>query len=195
MAKSFLDGLLTAAAKAADKVIMQTAKERERQANLAEKERLRRDNELAKYQHATIKSAFGTTLRATTKAGADSINRGFRGADHNRWRQLDLVVGMEIKRSNNPDCNCELCEIAAGRYPKNFLWTGWHDGCKCIQVSILKTPDEMATDNAKIMRGEPLSSVSVNSVMQIPFKLKMYIKQHPELQSTDWYICNKSMFH
>lgn len=195
MAKSFLSGFITAAAKAADKAIKQAAKERERQAKLAEKERLRQEKELAKYQRASVKSAYGTTPRSKTKAEADSINRGFRNADCNRWQQLDFVVGIEIKRSNNPDCDCELCEIAAGRYPKNFNWSGWHDGCKCYAVSILKTPDEMAADNTRIMRGEALSPVSVNSVTQIPFKLKMHLKQHPELQKHDWYIENKSMFN
>jgi hypothetical protein len=65
------------------------------------------------------------------------VNRSYRKADHERYSQLDFVVGIEIKLSNNPN-HCPMCEALAGLYPKNFVFLGWHPQCRCYKVTILK---------------------------------------------------------
>lgn len=67
----------------------------------------------------------------------DSTNREYRKADVKRWQTMDFVVGYEIHQSNNPSKECERCKQLSGKYPKTFLWDGWHDGCKCYVTSIL----------------------------------------------------------
>lgn len=67
----------------------------------------------------------------------DAINRVHRNGDISRWRQLDFVIGYEIKLSNNPEYDCEVCKRLAGKYPKSFNWNGWHKGCHCYIVPIL----------------------------------------------------------
>ncbi|HEY5591823.1 MAG TPA: hypothetical protein VIK55_12490 [Paludibacter sp.] len=42
-------------------------------------------------------------------------------------QQFDFVVGIEIKRKNNPDKSCDICRASAGKYPKDFKWTGMMD--------------------------------------------------------------------
>lgn len=61
----------------------------------------------------------------------DAINKMYRDNDIRRWREMDFVVGYEIKLSNNPKYDCEICKALSGKYPKNFNWNGWHDGCHC----------------------------------------------------------------
>lgn len=68
---------------------------------------------------------------------SDNINRESRNTDIERWRTQDFVIGYEIKRSRNCDCNCEICCAGEGKYPLEFEWDGWHDGCLCYVTPIL----------------------------------------------------------
>jgi len=125
---------------------------------------------------------------------ADEINRGYRTSDNNRWQQLDFVVGIEIRLSNNPSKECTICKQLEGKYPKSFKWTGWHNGCKCHAISILKTQEEMMKDNERIMKGEKPNNESVNTVKYLPESIIGYVKKHPECKSEEWYINNKKLF-
>lgn len=69
------------------------------------------------------------------------INMAYRSAEQQRWRQLDFVVGYEVKRSGR-DYPCQVCSSFAGKYPKDFVFVGWHPNCRCYVVPILKTEDE-----------------------------------------------------
>lgn len=82
----------------------------------------------------------------------DNINRTHRQADIRRWQTMNFVVGYEIKQSNNPIKDCPICQRLSGKYPKEFLWDGWHDKCKCFCVPILmdeETFDEQELSDLK----------------------------------------------
>lgn len=195
MAKSIFDSLLTGIAKSADRAIKEAKKEQEKKAKAQRKyeaARLRASTHQPK--EVQVRKAYGTTPAARTEIEADSINRSYRAADHNRWRGQDFVVGIEIRRSNNPTAGCEMCEIGSGKYPKSFKFTGWCAGCKCQAIPILKTPEEMEADTNRILAGRAVSEVSINSVVTLPYKLISYIRRHPELQSAPWYLENKPLF-
>ena len=74
------------------------------------------------------------------------INMSYRSAEQERWRELDFVVGYEIKRSGRP-FPCSVCEGLTGKYPKTFKFTGWHPSCRCYSIAILKTQDEFFDDS------------------------------------------------
>ena len=104
-------------------------------------------------------------------------NMAYRTSDHTRWQQMDFVVGIEIRLSNNHTCKGpdgkphpfhDICDELAGRYPKDFKFTGWHPHCRCLAVSILKTPIEIAEDTRKILNGEAPDTPSVNEVRDVP---------------------------
>ena len=80
------------------------------------------------------------------------INMAYREADSTRWKQLDFIVGIEVRLSNShagwinrewipkfkkgavPE---EICDTMAGKYPKDFKFAGWHPNCRCYAVPIL----------------------------------------------------------
>lgn len=77
------------------------------------------------------------------------INMAYRESDHLRWKNLDFVVGFEIKVSNrhhewlekhwnkhNPGKK-EICDVLTGKYPKWFKFTGWHPQCYSDDTSVL----------------------------------------------------------
>lgn len=111
------------------------------------------------------------------RLAATETNIAYRTSDHTRWQQMDFVVGIEIVLSNNHTCKGpdgkprpfhDICDELAGRYPKDFKFTGWHPHCRCHAVSILKTQKEIAEDTRKIMNGEAPDTPSVNEVRDVP---------------------------
>ncbi len=116
-------------------------------------------------------------------------NMAYRTADYLRWQNMDFVVGVRVVKSNNhPDT--DICdELSAplgstankgrGCYPKDFKFVGWHPHCRCHSESILKTEEELMTDNKRIMNGEEPTTKSVNTVQSLPKKF------------TDWMDDNK----
>ena len=103
----------------------------------------------------------------------------YRTADYMRWQSLDFVVGIQIepsKTNHTPD----ICDDLAGRYPKDFKWTGWHPHCRCHALTILKTEKEMEADTERILNGEEPLQGSVNEVKDVPQVFKDWAADNDE---------------
>jgi hypothetical protein len=111
-------------------------------------------------------------------------NMAYRAADHERWQQLDFVVGIEVKLSNNHTINgvpfTDICDDLKGKYPKDFKFSGWHPQCRCHAVPILKTVDEVMAENERIMKGEEPTSDSVNAVGDVPKNFTQWVEKNSE---------------
>lgn len=84
------------------------------------------------------KSAAANAMRLTRT----ETNIAYRRSDNLRWRQMDFVLGQEIQLSHNhpePD----ICDDLKGRYPKDFVFDGWHPQCFCRAVPVLIDDDEL----------------------------------------------------
>lgn len=123
------------------------------------------------------------------RLAATEGNIAYRTSDHMRWQQMDFVVGIEIHLSNNHTCKgrdgkphpfTDICDELAGRYPKDFKFTGWHPHCRCYATSILKTPEEMQEDTKKILRGEKPDTPSSNEVRDVPKGFKDWLENNKE---------------
>lgn len=141
------------------------------------------------------------------RLAATETNIAYRTADHLRWQQMDFVVGIEICLSNNhtirlqpgettddpkqlradgtPKANAvrplhDICDELKGRYPKTFKFTGWHPHCRCYAVSILKTDEELAKDNERILNGEEPAEGSENEVKEVPEGFKEWVDKNGE---------------
>ena len=104
-----------------------------------EKGQLRLSKSAAAYRpgQGVYRSSYKNALRLT----ATENNMAYRTADHERWQQLDFVIGIEILLSNNHPCE-DICDELAGVYPKTFKFVGWHPFCRCIAVPKLADEDE-----------------------------------------------------
>ena len=138
------------------------------------------------------------------RLAATETNIAYRTADHLRWQKMDFVVGIEIVLSDNhtirlqpgektsdlpgqmradgtPKANAvrtltDICDTLAGRYPKDFKFTGWHPHCRCRAVTILKTEEEMARDTKRILDGRQPSADSANAVTDTPEAFKNWVE-------------------
>lgn len=102
---------------------------------------------------------------AAMRLARSEINMAYRTAEQTRWNQLDFVVGKEIKLSGaHPDH--DICDMLAGKYPKDFKWVGWHPNDMCYEIPILNTQDEFwDIDNTG----------SKNEIKQVPDAMKQWI--------------------
>lgn len=71
---------------------------------------------------------YRSSYKNAMRLARTEINRSYRIADYERRQQVDFVVGIEVRRSNH-DYDCPVCESLKGRYPKDFIFTGWHPNC------------------------------------------------------------------
>lgn len=121
------------------------------------------------------------------RLAATETNIAYRTADYLRWQQLDFVVGVEIHLSNNHNCKgipagayYDICDELKGKYPKDFQFTGWHPHCRCYATSILKTDEELAADNERILQGDVPTEGSVNMVTGVPTNFSQWVKDNAD---------------
>ena len=130
------------------------------------------------------RGVYRSSYKNAWRLAATETNIAYRTSDYLRWQQMDFVVGIEIKLSNNHTLNgvhfTDICDTLKGRYPKDFKFVGWHPHCRCHAVSILKTEDEMAEDTRRILAGEKPKKGSVNAVEDVPAAFKDWVEEHSE---------------
>lgn len=125
---------------------------------------------------------YRSSYKNALRLAATETNIAYRTADHERQQALDFVVGVEVHLSGNHTLNGKpfrcMCDDLVGKYPKDFKFTGWHPNCRCYTTPILKTPEEMATDTQKLLRGEPTDGRSVNAVGDVPEGFKTWLSEN-----------------
>ena len=77
------------------------------------------------------------------RVAATETNMGYRVSDCERWQSLDFVLGYEVKRSGNGR-PCVVCDALAGKYPKGFIFSGWHPFCICFAVPVMMEHEDFA---------------------------------------------------
>lgn len=126
------------------------------------------------------KERFGTASTAkdceyrSIRLARSEINMAYRQAENLRWQQMDFIVGYEIKLSGSHHVH-DICDQLKGKYPKSFVWTGWHPNDLCYKVSIRMTDDEL--DDMLIYKK---NVQSVNEVKDVPGNLKKWIKENSD---------------
>ena len=133
------------------------------------------------------RGVYRSSYKNARRLAVTETNMAYRSADYERMQQLDFVVGIEIRLSNNhttPGKNglpiplVDICDELKGKYPKDFKFTSWHPHCRCYVVSILKTESELMQENAAILRGEEPSKESVNAVTDVPKEFKDWVENN-----------------
>lgn len=122
---------------------------------------------------------YRSSYRNAQRLARTEINIAYRDADFTRWQQLDFVVGVEIKLSNNHPV-LDICDDLKGVYPKGFKWVGWHPNCRCYMVPVLAKDEELDQMLDKILNGEDPGSVVTDSPKDLPEQFKTWVKDNEE---------------
>jgi len=116
---------------------------------------------------------YRSSVQNARRLARTEINMAYRTADQERWKQMDFILGYEVKLSDRHPAP-DICDHAKGKYPKEFRFVGWHPNCLCYAVPVL--PDEevfldsLMDDDVKI----------TGHVADIPESMKTYIAENRE---------------
>lgn len=123
------------------------------------------------------------------RLSSTETNINYRQADHDRWQKMDFVLGIEIKRSANNKGPCKVCDAMVGKYPKGFVFTGFHPFCICFAVPLMMDHE----DFADYLLDDKMPTGQV--IRNIPDKAKSFVSDHYDtLQQTYFVRDNKSYF-
>ncbi|MDR2286205.1 MAG: hypothetical protein LBE04_01825 [Prevotellaceae bacterium] len=127
------------------------------------------------------RGVYRSSYRNAQRLCRTETNIAYRSAEFERWQQLDFVVGIEIKLSNNHPVT-DICDGLKGVYPKSFKWTGWHPQCRCYQVPVMATPDEMDNMIDNILSGKPPASgvKSSETIEEYPEEFQQWMRNNEE---------------
>lgn len=136
------------------------------------------------------RGVYRSSAKNAMRMVATETNIAYRSADYLNTKASPWIVGIRIVLSNNHTCKdsqgvakpfTDICDKLAGRYPKDFKFTGWHPNCRCHIEYIHKTDAEVERDTKRMLRGEkPIEAhESKNYVGELPKSFK------------DWYDGNK----
>lgn len=126
------------------------------------------------------RGVYRSSYKNARRLAATETNMAYRTADHDRWQQLDFVVGVKVNLSNNHTLNGhpfeDICDHLKGNYPTSFKFVGWHPLCRCFVTPILKTKEELDADDDRILAGEEPAdgSESKNYVEDTPDQFKAW---------------------
>lgn len=90
---------------------------------------------------------YRSSFKNAERLARTEINMAYRTADQLRFQEFDFVVGFEVKRSGRGFL-CPTCDALKGKYPKTFVFKGWHPNCRCYVISILSTDAEFESNLA-----------------------------------------------
>jgi hypothetical protein len=79
---------------------------------------------------------YNSAYKNALRLARTNTNQAFLLADHIRWAQQDMVIGVRIELSAQHKIE-DICDDMEGDYPKDFVFVGWHPHCLCHAVPIL----------------------------------------------------------
>lgn len=152
-----------------------------------EKGKLKPSAPMADYHpgQGVYRSSYMNALRLSST----ETNINYRQADHDRWQKMDFVLGIEIKRSANNKGPCKVCDAMIGKYPKGFVFTGFHPFCICFAVPLMMDHE----DFADYLLDDTIPTGQI--IRNIPDKAKGFVSDNYDaLQQTYFVKDNKSYF-
>ena len=123
---------------------------------------------------------YRSSYKNAMRLASTENNMAYRTSDHERWQQLDFVIGFEIRLSNNHPVY-DICDELKGNYPKDFKYVGWHPLCRCYAVAILPPQEQFLERQRKKLAGEDVSGFKFDGeVKDVPDNFKGWLERNRE---------------
>ena len=118
------------------------------------------------------RGVYRSSYQNSLRLARNEVNIAYRTADNIRREKLPFVVGVEVHLSNRHP-SYDICDEMVGKYPKGFVFTGFHVNCLCYSTNVLLSKN----DFKKYQRGD--LNPTEKGVKTIPKKASNYIKKLP----------------
>lgn len=128
---------------------------------------------------------YRSSYKNALRLARTETNMAYRSSDHERWKQMDFVKGIEIKLSNNHTCNgipfVDMCDDLKGIYPKTFKFTGWHPNCRCYAVPVFaQSFDDFLDGKLTELETGKKPSKQNQDIKDVPQNFKAYIEKNKD---------------
>ena len=120
---------------------------------------------------------YRSTYKNALRLASNEINVAYKSADWLRIQQNPDIVGFEVRLSPQHKVY-DMCDELKGKYPKTFHFHGWHVGCKCHIITLLKTDEEIIKE-LKADETLPPESSS-NYVAEVPNNYKQWVTDNKD---------------
>jgi len=121
---------------------------------------------------------YRSSAKNAMRLARSETNMAYRHADNERWKHLDFVLGQEIRLAHDHP-EYDICDELQGRYPKDFVFGGWHPQCFCYHVAILLPPAEMLKMQKAIAKGEKYD-IKSKMVKDVPENFKNWVHENED---------------
>lgn len=128
--------------------------------------------------YETGRGVYKSSAKNAMRVARTETNMAYRRADHERWEQLDFVLGQRVQLSKNHPKK-DICDKLQGDYPKDFVFDGWHPQCFCFVTPILMDEEEMARVNEAFLKGEKYIPKG-KRITDYPQNFKDWVTDHAE---------------
>lgn len=128
--------------------------------------------------YKTGKGVYKSSAKNAMRLARTETNIAYRRADHERWQQMDFVLGQRVSLSKShpkPD----ICDTLKGDYPKELILDGWHPQCFCVVTPILASEEEMMKEAEAMQKGEYYKPLG-KQVTEYPQEFKKWVTEHSE---------------
>lgn len=119
------------------------------------------------------RGVYRSSFKNALRLARTETNMAYRRADLARWKQTDFVLGYEVRLSNAHPRE-DICDYMIGKYPKNFVFTGWHPACFCHAVPVLASQGDFKA----YLEGSPIPKSK--NVTGVPPGAFNYIKSNSD---------------
>lgn len=128
--------------------------------------------------YKTGTGVYKSSAKNAMRLARTETNIAYRRADHERWQQMDFVLGQRINLSNNHPAP-DICDTLKGDYPKDFLFDGWHPQCFCYVTPILASEEDMIKEAEALQNGEYYEPKG-KKITSYPQNFENWVTEHSE---------------
>lgn len=133
-------------------------------------------SETAKQYHPG-QGVYRSSVKNAERLARTEINVAYRYSEWLAYQSNELIIGYEIKVSNNPENRCQTCVDLQGIYPKWFLWTGWHPQCRCRMIPVTLNEADLRAKYRSILLG---TDFKPKQIVDLPENFKTYLRDNAE---------------
>lgn len=130
---------------------------------------------------------YRSSYKNALRLARTEITAAYRRAEWESYQSNPLIIGYEIRLSNNHTTTLpngktvkltDICDRMAGRYPKTFLWTGWHPQCRCVMIPITVSKEDFKARIKALKKGELQEWKPKETVTEMPAGFNDWIKEN-----------------
>lgn len=130
---------------------------------------------------------YRSSYKNALRLARTEITAAYRRAEWESYQSNPLIIGYETRLSNNHTTTLpngktvkltDICDRMAGRYPKTFLWTGWHPQCRCVMIPITVSKEDFKARIKALKKGELQEWKPKETVTEMPAGFNDWIKEN-----------------